>query len=80
MKRSDSVYRIFLEAYGLNIEPAYRTANEIDFMLMKGLTPIFIPWKIGQVYDDELYKLESVANRFGGLYAKNVLIATYLGK
>lgn len=42
MKRSDSVYRIFLETYGLHIEPAYRTANEIDFMLMKGLTPIFI--------------------------------------
>ncbi len=56
------------------------TENEIDVVLMKGLTPIFISCKNGQVDDDELYKLESVTNRFGGLYAKKVLIATYLGK
>lgn len=56
------------------------TENEIDVVLMKGLTLIFISCKNGQVDDDELYKLESVTNRFGGLYAKKVLIATYLGK
>ena len=56
------------------------TENEIDVVLMKGLTPIFISCKNGYVDDDELYKLETVANRFGGLYAKKVLIATYLGK
>lgn len=56
------------------------TENEIDVILMKGLTPIFISCKNGQVDDDELYKLETVTSRFGGLYAKKVLIATYLGK
>lgn len=56
------------------------TENEIDVILMKGLTPIFISCKNGNVGDDELYKLETVANRFGGPYVKKVLIATYLGK
>lgn len=56
------------------------TENEIDVVLMKGLIPIFISCKNGNVGDDELYKLETVANRFGGPYAKKVLIATYLGK
>lgn len=56
------------------------TENEIDVVLMKGLIPIFISCKNGHVNDDELYKLETVTNRFGGLYAKKVLIATYLGK
>ncbi len=56
------------------------TENEIDVILMKGLIPIFISCKNGNVGDDELYKLETVANRFGGPYAKKVLIATYLGR
>ncbi len=54
--------------------------NEIDIIAMRGITPVFISCKNGQVYDDELYKLETVATRFGGVYAKKVLIATYLGK
>lgn len=56
------------------------TENEIDVVLMKGMTPVFISCKNGQVGEDELYKLDAVANRFGGLYVKKVLIATYLGK
>jgi len=61
-------------------EPIKDTENEIDVILMKGIVPVFISCKNGAVDDDELYKLETVANRFGGLYAKKVLIATYLGK
>lgn len=56
------------------------TFNEIDVMLLAGVIPFFISCKNGQVGDDELYKLESVANRFGGTDVKKVLIATYLGK
>lgn len=56
------------------------TENEIDVVLMKGMTPIFISCKNGHVDDDELYKLETVTNRFGGIYAKKALIATYLGR
>ena len=56
------------------------TENEIDVVLMQGLRPVFISCKNGQVDDDELYKLDAVTNRFGGRYAKKVLVATYLGK
>lgn len=56
------------------------TANEIDVMLMKELVPVFISCKNGSVGDDELYKLNTVTSRFGGKYAKKVLVATHLGK
>lgn len=54
--------------------------NEIDVLLMRGLIPVFISCKNGQVDVDELYKLESVAKRFGGKYAKKVLVASELDK
>ena len=56
------------------------TENEIDVVLMQGLRSVFVSCKNGYVDDDELYKLDAVANRFGGKYAKKVLVATYLGK
>ena len=56
------------------------TENEIDVVLMKGLIPIFISCKNGDVDETELYKLNTVAEKFGGPYAKKVLVATYLGK
>jgi hypothetical protein len=53
--------------------------NEIDVVLMKELTPIFISCKNGKNFkSDELYKLSTVAERFGGQYAKKVLVATRL--
>ena len=54
------------------------TTNEIDLMLMRGVTPIFISCKNGKIGEEELYKLNTVATRFGGKYAKKVLIATKL--
>ncbi len=54
------------------------TTNEIDVILTKGLIPIFISCKNGQTKDSELYKLNTVAERFGGPYSKKVLIATDL--
>ncbi len=56
------------------------TENEIDVVLMQGLRSVFVSCKNGYVDDDELYKLDAVTNRFGGKYAKKVLVATYLGK
>lgn len=56
------------------------TVNEIDVILMKGMIPVFISCKNGNVGEDELYKLDAVVSRFGGVYAKKVLIATNLGK
>lgn len=54
--------------------------NEIDVMLTKGVVPVFISCKNGLVKIDELYKLNTVARRFGGEYAKKVLVATSLEK
>lgn len=56
------------------------TENEIDVILMKGLVPIFISCKNGYVDETELYKLNTVAERFGGPHAQKVLVATYFGK
>lgn len=58
----------------------YSTINEIDIMLMHGLVPVFISCKNGLVTMEELYKLSSVAHRFGGEYAKKVLVATSISK
>ena len=56
------------------------TTNEIDVMLMRGLIPTFISCKHGKIGEEELYKLNTVATRFGGKYAKKMLIATHLEK
>jgi hypothetical protein len=56
------------------------TENEIDLILMKGLIPVFVSCKNGAVGEDELYKLNTVAERFGGAYAEKILICTMLDK
>ena len=42
-------------------------------MSIQNNLPIFISCKIGSVDQMALYELETVANRFGGKYAKKVL-------
>ena len=54
------------------------TRNEIDIILMKDATPIFVSCKNGNIPEEELYKLHTVAEEFGGEYAKKMLIATSL--
>ena len=79
---SDSMNGVYIDWDGVfhdKNDPIKDTENEIDVILMKGIIPVFISCKNGAVDDDELYKLETVAERFGGLYVKKVLIATYLG-
>ena len=56
------------------------TLNEIDIILRAGVNTIFISCKNGQIPQEELYKLDAVANEFGGENVKKVLLATYLGK
>lgn len=62
------------------VEDDADVSNEIDVLLMKGLVPVFISCKNGSVKVDELYKLSTVANRFGSKYAKKVLIVSDLAK
>lgn len=52
------------------------TRNEIDVMLMRGMMPIFISCKNGDIKSDELYKLETVAKQFGGDYSEKALAST----
>lgn len=52
----------------------YDTENEIDVMMMHGMVPVFVSCKNGYIEKDELYKLNTVANRFGGKYAKKFLL------
>jgi len=54
----------------------YRTVNEIDVMAMKGAIPVFISCKNGAFDVNELYKLNTVAERFGDKYSKKILITT----
>lgn len=58
---------------------AYDTENEIDVVMMHRLIPVFVSCKNGYVGMEELYKLNTVAERFGGKYAKKVLVANALG-
>ena len=59
-------------------ENVYETINEIDVFLMHNMIPIFISCKNGDVTSDELYKIQTVSEQFGGKYAKKVLIVTAL--
>ena len=61
-------------------DEGFDTENEIDVMMMHGMVPVFVSCKNGRVEIDELYKLNTVANRFGGKYAKKVLVASSLDK
>lgn len=53
--------------------------NEVDVILMKGLIPYFISCKNGRNFtSEELYKLSTVAEHFGGQYAQKLLVATQM--
>ena len=56
------------------------TRNEIDVLLMHGATPLFVSCKNGDVKMEELYKLHTVATRFGGPYAKKMLVVSDLDR
>ena len=51
--------------------------NEIDVLLTKGAVGYFISCKNGMVDSDELYTLNTVASRFGGRYAKKILVLSF---
>jgi hypothetical protein len=61
-------------------ENIYDTENEIDILMMHNMVPVFVSCKNGFVDANELYKLNTVAQRFGGQYAKKILVATSIPK
>ena len=56
-------------------QPSLDTLNEIDVLTLNGCIPTFISCKNGNVNQMALYELETVADKFGGKYAKKVLVA-----
>lgn len=74
---NDVMTGVFIDWDGEVHEDSIRSdaENEVDVIMMRGMVPIFVSCKNGNVTVDELYKLQSVANKFGGKYAKKVLIA-----
>lgn len=72
---SDVRTGVFIDWDGV-ISDGYDVVNEIDVMMTKNLIPVFVSCKNGQLGIDELYKLSLVAERFGGKYAKKVLITS----
>ena len=77
---NDVVTGAFIDWDGVVNLTNKNVGNEIDVMAMKGMIPIFISCKNGQVLVEELYKLNTVAQRFGGDYAKKILIVSDFDK
>ncbi|MBR6743990.1 MAG: DUF1887 family protein [Clostridia bacterium] len=76
---SDADRGVFIDWDGVlheSEEKVHDTENEIDVMLMHDLTPVFISCKNGAFDDEELYKLFTVSSRFGGAYAKRILVCS----
>ncbi len=73
---SDALTGVFITWDNNVVVEPQSVKNEIDVVLMKGLVPVFISCKNGSFSSDELYKLSSIADKFGGKYAKKVLITT----
>lgn len=63
----DKEYRHYIRAN-------YDTINEIDVVLMRSTIPTFISCKSGKAGSLALHELETVTSRFGGNYAKKVLV------
>ena len=75
---NDSMLGVMLDWDGVihwNGFPA-DTKNEIDVIAMRGMVPLFISCKNGQVDEEELYKLNTVAAALGGEFAKKMLVIT----
>ena len=54
------------------------TCNEIDVMLTVGITPVCISCKNGLCNKEALYELQTLAEHFGGRFARKILVATYI--
>ena len=52
------------------------TNNEIDVIAMRGCRAFFISCKNGEIGDAEIYKLSTVASKFGGKYSRKMLVST----
>lgn len=54
------------------------TRNEVDVVIMRDMIPVFISCKNGNLDNEALYELYTVADKFGGQYAKKILLTSYV--
>jgi len=64
---------VIIDWNGRIAEP-HDTTNEIDVMLTKGATPVFISCKTGNPSTTALNEVHTLATRLGGVFAKPVLV------
>lgn len=53
------------------------TINEIDVVLVKGIIPVFISCKIGIPSNFALNEIKLLAEKFGGKFAKSVIVTSH---
>ncbi len=78
----DAASSVYIDWDGIVHEPSDSvkdTVNEIDVMLMRGIRPVFISCKGGEVKKEALYELAAVSDKFGGRYASKLLVCTHIG-
>lgn len=77
-KYSDVRIGVHIE-WDYEVEPGEENVkNEIDVLALEGNIPHFISCKNGRINQMALYELETVAERFGGRYAKKELVTSQL--
>jgi hypothetical protein len=52
----------------------WEVRNEVDVMLSKGTTPVFISCKVGKIDSKSMAELDMLVRRFGGESAKGIMI------
>lgn len=58
------------------VDAGYDVVNEIDVIALDGFVPVIVSCKSGnQANKDAIYELETVARRFGGKYARRMLVS-----
>lgn len=57
-----------------SVNEAINTINEIDVVLTRGITPVFISCKYGVPSTTALNEIKTLTDLFGGGYAKGVLV------
>lgn len=55
--------------------PSSFTRNEVDLILVSGVTPVFVSCKMGVPQPQALYEIKLLATRFGGENARAVLLS-----
>ena len=54
------------------------THNELDIVMTRDIVPVFVSCKNGEVHKEALYELDTIARKFGGKYAKKVILTTFV--